>query len=535
MKRILSLALTLVLVLGLISGCGSNNNAADENNQQSNSSTAGNTADSTSGESSNEPSRDTVNLSINMAWTSCDPFSTQNIQDKIIWWQMYEGLMFWNELTGEIDPCLATSYDVSEDGLTYTFHLRDDVYFHNGEKMTADDVVFSFHRAMDPNLMMSNFTTNISEVAAVDETTVQVELTTSYAPFLLNCCYIFILNEKEVTEQGDQFGIEISTAGTGPYKLTYLDNDTKITLEAFDQYYRGEASIKNVNFYPVTDSAAGLISFESGDLDWYAAGVMDAQRIEMEGKFSVEMMGANHITYFAVNPNCDVETLANEKIRQAMCYAVNRDEMNMAAFEGAAVSALYMFNPNWNVGAPEGDVVFEYNPEKAKELLAEAGYPDGVNCGKILCFKGSHFETCATMLQAQLAAVGIQTELEWAEQSIVTSAARSKDYQIIVCGFNCLGDYGDFRQRYYSELTTGIINLTDTEYDHTYVDKLADESAACADPAKRLELTKELNDYLASTAMLNPLLHKAVAFVWNKDLTVVNRPINPIIYDWSWN
>lgn len=530
MKRIMSFALAMLLVLSLFAGCGSAEKpAADVAPKQESAAPAADAAAPAA------PSRDTVNLSINMAWTSTDPHSGQNIQDKLIWWQMYEGLMFWNELTGTIDPCLATSYDVSEDGLTYTFHLRDDVYFHNGEKMTASDVVFSYKRAMDPNFMMTGFTVNIADIVAVDDYTVEITLSTSYATFLLNTCYVFILSEKEVTEQGDQFGIEISTAGTGPYKLTYLDNDTKITLEAFDKYYRGEASIKYVNWYPVTDAAAGLISFESGDLDWYGCGVMDAQRLEMEGKHNVEMMGANHITYFAVNPKAGVETLANEKVRQAMCYAVNRDEMNMAAFEGAGTPAYYMFNPDWNVGAPKGDVVFEYNPEKAKELLAEAGYPDGVNVGKILCFKGSHFETCATVLQAQLAAVGIQAELEWAEQSIVTSAARTKDYQIIVCGFNCLGDYGDFRQRYHGTLTTGIINLNDTEYDAALVDRLSDESGAESDPAKRLEITKELNDYLANTAMLNPLLHKAVAFVWNEDLNVVNRPINPIIYDWSWN
>ena len=143
--------------------------------------------------------------------------------------------------------------------MTYTFKLRDDVYFHNGDKMNVSDVAFSIMRATDPNMAISQYGTNIVSATAIDGTTVEVQLACAYPPFITNCCQLFILSEREVTEQGDKFGVEISTAGTGPYKLTYLDNDAKISLEAFDKYYKGEASIKYVNFYPITDSAACLL------------------------------------------------------------------------------------------------------------------------------------------------------------------------------------------------------------------------------------------------------------------------------------
>ena len=521
MKRTLSIILVLIMTMTLLVGCGST--------------TTQTPTPETSGSESTGPSRDTVNLSINATWTTCDPHATSYVQDRVILWQMYNGLMHYNELTGTADFDLATSYDVSEDGMTYTFKLRDDVYFHNGDKMNVSDVAFSIMRATDPNMAISQYGTNIVSATAIDGTTVEVQLACAYAPFITNCCQLFILSEREVTEQGDKFGVEISTAGTGPYKLTYLDNDAKISLEAFDKYYKGEASIKYVNFYPITDSAAGLISFESGDIDWYNCGVMDAQRIEIEGKFNVEFMAVNHMTFMAINPNSSNKALQNEKVRKAIAYAINKEELNMAAFEGLGQTADYLENPDWNIGAPKGDVVYNYDPEMAKQLLAEAGYPDGVDVGNILCFKGSHFETCATVIQQELEAVGIHAKLEWNEQATTLDRGKKKDYDIFVTGGNCSGDYDNLRKRFYSPLSTTYVDYTTTEYDANYLDTRMDEAAGCIDPAKRLEITKEVNDYLMNTATYLPLLHKAVAFVWNKDLNVVNRPVNPIIYDWSWN
>ncbi len=533
MKKILAILLVLVMILGVVSGCGVKNETSEPTPSQNNS---GNQQPSSSGNESKEPEkqvRDTVNVSINMAWSSSDPIATQNLQDRVIWWQMFEGLLFWNELTGTIDPDIASSYDVSDDGLEYTFHLRDDIYFHNGEKCTADDVVFSFERAASPESLAKQYCVNIAKVEALDPSTVKVTLSSPYAPFLLNCCYIFILNKKEVEEQGAEFGTKVHGAGTGPYKLIYMENDTKITLEAFDKYYKGVAPIKYVNFYPITDSAAGMVSFESGNLDWYICSIMDAQRIQMEDKFDVEIMPANHITYYSVNPQTKNKALQNEKVRQAMAYAVDKEEMNMAAFEGLATEAKYFYEPEWNVGAPAGDY-YDYDPEKAKALLAEAGYPDGCDVGELLCFKGSHFEVCATMLQAQWERVGIHAELVWMEQSTMNATVKARDYNIGCTGFTCQGDYGDYRQRFHSSNNARMIDYTGTEYDPAYVDRMFDESAACSDPAKRLEMTMELHNYIMKTACQIPLLHKAVAFAKNKDLKVVNRPTNPIIYDWHW-
>lgn len=522
MKKALSLILAVVMMLCLLAGCG------DKPNE---STAGGNDTPATEAPSANK--RTDVNLSITQAMTTVDPHGTTYVQDRLILWQAYEGLTFYNELTGGVEPALAESWDVSDGGTVYTFHLRE-AYFHNGDKVTAEDAAFSIMRCTDPANPISMYGTNIKSAEAIDEKTVKVTLASAYAPFMVNSTMLFVINKKIVEQQGAEFGTKVADAGTGPYKFTYIDLDERITLEAFDKYWKGEASIKKINYYPITDTAAGVMSFEAGNLDWYNCSVTDYKRLmAQEGKYGGETMAANHITFLAINPNSPIEALHNEKVRQAIAYAINKDEMNMAAFDGLASVADYLENPDWNYSAPRG-FKYEYNPEKAKQLLAEAGYPNGVDVGTILDFTGSHFEICGTVLQAQLEAVGIHAKLEWAESATCLARGKKYEYDLYCTGGNCTGDYDNLRKRFYSPLATKYVDYAAAGYDAAWLDEMIDKSAATADLAERTALNLEINDYLMNTATYLPLLHKAVPYVWNKDLNVVNRPVNPLVYDWSW-
>ncbi len=526
MKKTLSIILVLAMLITALSACGGGSS-------QSSAAPSGNTPNTTAAPST--PSRTDVNVSINKAQNTLDPQATSNVQDRIVLWQIFEGLMFYNELKGEAEPRLAESYSADASGKVYTFKLRDNVYFHNGDKMTAKDVEFSLNRAMtDVAKGVKNNMTNIDTVKAVDDKTIEITLKVPYAPLLLNLCYVFVLSEKEVTEQGEAFGTTICS-GTGPYKVKEAQFDQKIVLEAFDKYYRGEASIKTVNFYVVTDSSAGMISFESGDLDWYGCTSTDFMRLKDDQKYNSASAVSNHITYMAVNPLAN-DVLAKEKVRQAIAYAINKDELNKAAFDGYGEPADFMYSPKRNIAAPGDGFKYEYNPEKAKELLKEAGYPNGVDVGKLLCFTGSHFEICATVIQAQLEKVGIKCELEWNEQSVSLKRGTDHDFDLIVSGSSCSGDYDDIRKRTYSGLSTPFVDYANLpEYDWKALDALLDEASAQTDPARRLQMNQEYSDKFMQSATQLPLLHKCVFFVWNKNLQLVNSPVNPIIYDWKWN
>lgn len=529
MKKLLALILAAIMIMAFFTGCGqpAQEAAPAEGAPAAESAPAAEKAEGA-------PARDSVNISINAALGSIDPHRTSVIGDRVVLWQVYNGLMFFDELNGVAECDLAESYEISEDGLVYTFKIRDDAYFHNGDKVKASDVVFSFDRACDPETSaVTSYTAAYDHAEVIDDSTVAIHLSQPYSPFIINSSYIFIISEREVIEQGDKFGSIANTAGAGAYKIDSLDNDVMIGLVANENYYKGVAPIKYVNIYPITDSASGLISFEAGDLDWYTPSVLDALRIESEGSANVEFMNANHISFTLVNPNGKVEPLHDERVRQAIAYAINKDELNMAAFEGYAGVADYMIDPATNFCAPEGDVVFDYNPELAKELLAEAGYADGVDCGTLLCFQGNYFETLATVVQAQLEAVGINVQLEWVELKTLLDRTKTGDYDVVVFGVSLTGDYA-FSRRFY-HMGEGYIEFGDTEYDVVWMDEMMDKASACSDPAERLAINKELDEYFANTATHLPLLYKAVPAVWAKDLNVINRPINPIIYDWSWN
>ncbi|HPK16291.1 MAG: Heme-binding protein A precursor [Firmicutes bacterium ADurb.Bin248] len=481
-----------------------------------------------------EPSRDTLNLCVQSALLTTDGQGTNNLQTKYVLTQMYEGLYYFNEAKGQLEPRVAESYTISEDGKVYTFKLRGDVFFHNGDPVKASDVAFSFNRALTkPDV--SSFASKVVEAKAVDDATVEVYLETPYAPFLVNLCNIFILSEREVTEQGEAFGTQISTAGCGPYMMTALDNDVKWTLEAFPQYYRGEAAIKYINYIPIADAAATIIAFEAGELDWIIGDTTSFQSFAADPKYKTEAMLANHCNWLAVNPDAN-DALANGDVRKAIAYAIDKEALNYAAFDGLAGIADYLENPDYNIGAPRSSVKYNYDPEKAKQLLAQAGYADGVDIGTLMYASSGYWPKLAQVIQANLAAVGIQCELEAGELASQLVQARAQDYDIYVCGASSYGDYDNVRRRFYSTLEGSyFVKYKGDKFDWQRMDQLMDESCAATDPAARLALTEELNDMLMETATYIPLNHKVQPYVWNADLNVVNQPNYYCVYDWSWN
>lgn len=514
MKKYVSLFLALVMVISLLAGCGVTSGSDSGN----------------SGEA-----RDSVNLSVPQELTTTDGHATTKTNDLQTLFQMYEGLFYFNEAKGEIENRLCDTYEVSADGTVYTFKLRQDAYFHNGDQLKASDVVFSYNRAKE-SAHVGAFLTAVDSVKALDDFTVEVTTTAPSAPLISNLTQVFVLSEREVTEQGDQFGTGISTAGTGPYMMTALDNDVEWTLEAFDKYYRGEAAIKKINFKPIADASAGLLAFESGELDFYSAGSADWDAIVASDKYNTEVVAANHITLFAVNYAAN-DVLANDKVREAIAYALDKDAMNTAAFNGYAQVTDVMENPDYNIGAPEAGVSYNYNPEKAKELLAEAGYANGVNAGKLMVWAGNYFEKMAQVAQQNLADVGITVELDYYDINTCISKMLAQEYDIGIMGYASNGDFDSFRKRFHSEMEGAYyVNFTvGDKFDWKTMDALMDQSAQTMGPAERLKIDGQINDMVMETGCLLPILNKALFYVWDKNLNVVNQPNYFYVYDWSWN
>ena len=447
--------------------------------------------------------------------------------------QVYEPLVWQNEITGEFEPRVAESYTVSEDGMSWLFKLRKGVKFHNGDLLKASDVAFSLNRVLEKPAGVS-FTNAIANTEVVDEETVKVNMKYKSAALLTNLTQLAILSEREVNEQGDAFGTTVNLAGTGPYYLTYLDRAVKWDCQAFPDYYQGEAPIKYLHYKPISDPSAGLIAFESGELDWFIAPIANWDNLVGSGQYNTEVIGANHISYAAIN--WMKGPLENDKLRQAIAYAIDKDAMNMVCFNGLATIADFQERPGVNNGAPTETIVYSYDPEKARQLVIEAGFEKGVDVGKILCIPGTYYEKMAQIMQDNLADVGITCGIELYENATALAMVRRQEFDLTLQGYNYIGDYENLRRFVHSDAVGSYyVKFEGDKFDYKLFDSLLDEGGQELDPVKRQAIYGKFNNLLMETACLLPIFYKAQPYVWNKDLQIPqNYPNYPWIFDWSW-
>lgn len=520
-KRIVILLLIITMLLSSVIGCSKTEAPAK---------TSTSSTEEKAGEV--DSNRDSVNISTSKTLTSVDPHNNRAGVDVSVHHQMYESLYHWNEVTGELEPRIAESYEVSEDGTIWTFKIRDGVKFHNGETLKASDCVFSYNRGIEAPVLKS-FTSSVKEVSAPDDSTFVIELKQPMSAFLSTSCNIFIVNEKEVLEQGDKFGTQITLAGTGPYYLTDLNMDSKWSFKAFPDYYRGEAPIKNINYVPITDASTGLIAFENGELDWYVAPIANWNSLVEGDKYNNELVPANHISYVFIN--WMKEPLNNDNVRKAIAHAIDKEAMNIVSFDGLAQVTDFMENPDYVFGAPKETINYPYDPEKSKELLKEAGFSDGVDVGQITVSSGSYYQKCAEVLQESLSQVGIKVGINIMESGSAMDNFRKQNYDIGISGGNGQADYSAFRQRVHSDSAGSYwVKLEGDKFDYKKIDSLFEEGEIEQDPEKRKEIYKELNNRIMETTCWLPIMNKVQPYVWNKDLHVTNYPVNYHVYEWSW-
>ena len=474
----------------------------------------------------------TLNLSTLAPLTTIDPHNTTNQQDIIFHKQIFEPLFFQNEGTGEYEPRVAESFSVSPDGLTYTFNIRKNVKFHNGNDLKASDVVFSLKRAAE-NPKVRNYLVTMADVSATDDYTVVVKLKQPNAAFLNDQNMIFIINEAEVKEQGDTFGTKLTLAGTGPFYLTSLNHDVEWTCNAFPAYYKGEAPIKKLRYVPITDASAGLITFESGELDWYIAPIANWGALSSNPKFKTELVPANHISFICLN--FLRKPLDDDNLRKAIAYAINKDDMNMAVFNGNAVNANFLVGAQ-NTGAPTTGIVYNYDLDKAREYLAKSAYPNGTHIGAINCSAGGNYEKMAVVMQANLAEIGLTCDINRLESATGLEYARNQQFDAYTTGSEIGGDFNYWRMYAHTEAVGAFyIKFEGSKFDYKKMDKLWDDGIAVADVAKRKEIYTELNDMIMETATMLPVFHRVFPYVWTIDLVVPrNYAMFPQVYEWSW-
>lgn len=433
--------------------------------------------------------KDTLVIAKDEDVTSLDPQAIVNQKSFSVYCNLYEGLVRYNSTTNEVEPCLATDWTKVDD-TTYHFNLRQGVKFHDGNTMTSQDVVFSFERALDSGVV-STYLSFIDSVEADGDYAITMHTKVPYAQILMALTNpsAVVVSKAAVEKYGDDFAK--NPVGTGPYKLEEWKAADSISLTAFDDYWGGTAKTKNVIFKVIPEGSQRTIMLENGEAD-IACAVLpnDASRVEEDNNLTL-IHDAGYkcmLLYF----KCDSSTpVGNNLVRQAIQYAINKQEIVDAVIDGyGQVGSLYAtpLTVGYNADKDKGDL---YDPEKAKSLLAEAGYPDGFDLD-LYCSSGQTYEEISTILQSQLAEVGINLNVIVMESNTINEKFYNGDEVPIRMGFynNLCGDTDLVMQKLLPDAYGQV-------YFNDQVDTLMNEARSEADATQRQAVYDQFWDIMA--------------------------------------
>jgi len=403
----LSALLLVVMLLGLLSGC---------NTQQTPppATTAPPTTAPTTAPAPVTPTKpDTLTIAYQLEFKILDPYNTGSSADSAITASLFDSLIAM-DVKGNIYPLVAKTWDVSADGLTYTFHLRDDVLFHNGSKLTSEDVAYSFER-MKTSSYRTAQAQLIDRVEIVDEYTINFILPNTVATFLMEIATSFTCYSKQATEAlGAEFSIK--PVGCGPYRFVSMDS-SQVVLEAFEDYYDGVAPINKIVYKVIPDASTALVALENGEVD-LSDYVPAASYSIVEANQNLTLLRVPYTRLMQFIMNVNKAPFDNVLVRQAIAHAIDKELLIDMTLEGYGSVAYGQINDRYIGYHPDIDQhAAPYDPERGKELLAEAGYPGGQGLPSISFYTIEMFRKQVEIIQAMLRDIGILLEIEIVELS----------------------------------------------------------------------------------------------------------------------
>ncbi|WP_027092834.1 ABC transporter substrate-binding protein [Cohnella thermotolerans] len=517
--RRLPVLLTAVLIVAVfLSACGNNNagngSAASPSASPSPSASASGESASPSAEAS--PVSDAkaggkVVVAIPQDVDYLDPHLAVAAGTSEVLFNLFEGLLKPND-KGELYPAIAESYEISPDGLTYTFKLRDGVKFHNGSPVTSADVKYSYDRLagkVTGTPLLASFA-SVDSITAPDDKTVVIKLKENNTSFLTALTSAVI--PKDYKDSNKQ------PIGTGPFKFKEYVPGQRIVLEKNPDYYvKGVPYLDEVEFRIITDAEAAYLAFKSGEVDLYPR--IGAEKLEELGDEFGKLSGPQNLVQELVLNNAK-KPFDDIRVRQAVNYAIDKDEIIQGVALGQGVKVGSHLSPVLKQYYQEGlEDLYKTDVEKAKSLLAEAGYKDGLEITiSVPSVYPFHVNTAQVIAQ-QLEKVGIKAKIESVEWAVwLDRIYKGRDYQSTVIAFDGKLNPYDILNKYLSDAPNDFFNYKNPEYDQTLKSALTE-----VDENKRTELYKKAQTILAkdAAAVFIQDIYDSVAF--KKDLAGYKR------------
>ena len=500
--KVLFAGMLLTLTVAL-SGC-SGDKAAGDSTQIADTSAANSSevesATNMEANASSEETKDTeeggshITIGIPQDLDSLVPSLSQGAGTQEILYNIYEGL-YKPDSEGNLVPAVASDYTMSEDGLVYTFTLRDGIKFHNGNPVTVEDVKYSIETCAGLNggePVISAFS-NIESVEAPDDGTVVITLKESSSPFMA------ILSTVEAAiVPADADDLQTNPVGTGPYRFVSRSLQENVVLERFDDYWGEPAHIKDITLKVLADSDSIVMNLEGGAVDLVAR-VSTQQAAELGDDFEV-LEGTMNLVQ-AMYLNNAAAPFDNEKVRQALCYAVNKQEILDFVSEGKGTPVgSSMFPAFGKYYVEELNDLYTTDLEKAKALLAEAGYPDGFSFTmKVPSNYQQHVDT-AQVVAEQLKQINVTANIELIEwETWLNDVYQGRDFEATLVGVDASTlTAGAMLSRFRSDAHNNFVNFSNEEYDAAYREALAAE--AVMDDEAATAAYKKCETILAETA-----------------------------------
>lgn len=419
---------------------------------------------------------------------SLDPHKAVAAGTKEVLFNLYEGLVK-PDSSGELQPAIASDYSISEDATTYTFTLREGVKFHDGSMVTAEDVKYSIDRCADTTNgePLVEAYSNIKSVNIVDEKTVEVVLNTADSDFLANMTTAIIPASNE--------NPDTNPIGTGPYRYVSRSPQENFVVEKFDEYWGTPANIENVTFRVCANADSIVMNLQGGSIDMFAR-LTTTQASQLGDQFDV-LEGTMNLVQ-ALYLNNAVEPFNDERVRQALCYAVDPQGIMDLISDGKGTEiGSSMFPAFEKYYMPELNDVYNQDFNKAKELLAEAGYPDGFSFTITVPSNYQQHIDTAQVLVEQLKNIGVTAEIELVEwETWVSEAYTNRNFEATVVGVDASSlTASALLSRFVSDAPNNFINFSNADYDAAYA-----RAEAAVDDEEKTEAYKECERLLAEHA-----------------------------------
>lgn len=507
MKRLYLIGLVLLLLL--FAACSSdadNDNAGAETNENTAAESNENMAEESgeemaeeSGEEMAEESDDryggTLNVAFQNEWAGLDPHTVSSYSSYQILNNVLEGLTTYDDELN-LQPGLAESWEQSEDGLTWTFQLRQGVMFHNGREMTAEDVKWSFERLIDPD-------TGAGNAGRVGPADTQIEVLGDYEVAITHPEPFGIFPQSiafdkstgivasESVEDDGSINIPI---GTGPFKIAEVDGTIRLVLEKHEDYWQEDLPyLDEIVIEPIPDDTVRETALLGGEVDWVLS-IAPQNFQSLQDNPDVVVATAPQLSYDYIGMNLTREPFDDVRVRQAIALAIDREVLCEAGYFGLCEPVQGPIG----TGSPW---YFEYAPygqdlEQARQLLADAGYPDGFEMELLPTTQYGETIRAAQVLQQQLAEIGIEASINAPEWSEWLELEGNFMYDAYICNWNGLIDADQYY--YLQHRSDQVFNFTG--YDNPEFDELVDEGRSMSDFDARYEIYQEANQMLVDDA-----------------------------------